>query len=280
LLPHPGQQPPLHLGRGYKRYAAGHCRRRKQLWDCRQLHLPGRLGCSTCQVQEGVEGIARLGSRAAATVAIRRAASCAVVPPGRFTFGTDELCSSRRLASRRVCCARLRYPRARVHPSKRKVGRGRCAPASSAPHTVSNTLFTPRGAREAVPSWLATGIRISGFVQVVPPPRVCPARGAGVGQQGRVPPAHVPCSSQRAGSGAPRARAKLPEARCTSPVLAQPPSVARRKGGSGAISDPVTCRLLLRRGCSRWCQVLCTPWNTPAVLGIDATWAPDPAQGS
>ena len=145
MLPHPGQQPPLHLGRGYKRYAAGHCRRRKQLWDCRQLHLPGRLGCSTCQVQEGVEGIARLGSRAAATVAIRRAASCAVVPPGRFTLGTDELCSSRRLASRRVCCARLYDTPGRVcTPASAKWGVGG-APLQAVPHTQSRTLCLPPG---------------------------------------------------------------------------------------------------------------------------------------
>ena len=36
----PGQDPPLHLARGYKLYAAGHFRRRMQLWDCSQLHLP------------------------------------------------------------------------------------------------------------------------------------------------------------------------------------------------------------------------------------------------
>ena len=46
------------------------------------------------------------GSRAAATRAIHRAAPCAAVPPGQFTPGTDELCSGRRLASHRVCCAR------------------------------------------------------------------------------------------------------------------------------------------------------------------------------
>jgi hypothetical protein len=41
-LPQPGQQPPLHLARGVIRFAASHCRRRKQLWDCSQLHLPCR----------------------------------------------------------------------------------------------------------------------------------------------------------------------------------------------------------------------------------------------
>ena len=46
------------------------------------------------------------GSRAAAAGAIHRVEPGAVAPPGRFTHGTDELCSGRRLASRRVCCAR------------------------------------------------------------------------------------------------------------------------------------------------------------------------------
>ena len=54
-----------------------------------------------------MEGITRSSSRAAATDAIRRAAPCAVAPPGPFTSRGDELCSSRRLVSRSICCARL-----------------------------------------------------------------------------------------------------------------------------------------------------------------------------
>ena len=102
----------LHLARGYIRYAVGHFRQRKQLWDCSQLHLPRRWGNSSVRWREGVEGIARLGSRAAATDAICGAAPCALVLPCPFTPETAELCSGRRLASRRVCCARIVSPSA------------------------------------------------------------------------------------------------------------------------------------------------------------------------
>ena len=57
-----------------------------------------------------MEGIARLGSRAAVTVAIHRAALRAVVSLGRLAPGTGKLRSGRRLASRRVCCAQQISP--------------------------------------------------------------------------------------------------------------------------------------------------------------------------
>ena len=41
-LLHLGQEPPLHVARGDMLHAAGHFRRRKQLLDCRELHLPCR----------------------------------------------------------------------------------------------------------------------------------------------------------------------------------------------------------------------------------------------
>ena len=61
--------------------------------------------------------IARLGSRAAATGAIHRAAPCSKAPPGQFTPGTDVQCSGRRLASRHGCCARFLSPSAVCTPA-------------------------------------------------------------------------------------------------------------------------------------------------------------------
>ena len=76
------------------------------------------MGSSICQMQGGDGGIiARLGSRAAETGAIHRAAPCSKAPPGRFTAGTDKQCSGRRLASRRVCCARFLSPSAVCTPA-------------------------------------------------------------------------------------------------------------------------------------------------------------------
>ena len=118
LLPHPGQQPPLYLARGCIRYATGHCRWQKQLLGCSQLHLcrvAGLIHLSDCR--EGMEEITRSSSRAAATVAIRGAASCAVALAGRFTCGTDELCGGRRPASRHGCCARFLSPSAVCTPA-------------------------------------------------------------------------------------------------------------------------------------------------------------------
>jgi hypothetical protein len=105
-LSQPGQQPPLHLARGVTRHAAGHFRRREQLWVCSRLHRPCRWGNSAVRCRCRQWRNTQSGSRAAAASAIHRAAPCAIVPPGRLTPGTDELCSGRRLASRRVCCAR------------------------------------------------------------------------------------------------------------------------------------------------------------------------------
>ena len=41
-LLHLGHWPPLHVARGYMLHAAGHFRRRKQLLDSREPHLPCR----------------------------------------------------------------------------------------------------------------------------------------------------------------------------------------------------------------------------------------------
>ena len=96
-------------------------------------------------VREGMEGIARLGSRAAATDAICGAAPCAIVLPGPFTPpGTAELCSGRRLASRRVCCARLLSPSAVCTPAgdDTRTRSPRCPnPASSRPCTLRAAIY-------------------------------------------------------------------------------------------------------------------------------------------
>jgi hypothetical protein len=55
--------------------------------------------CHSVKCREGMEGITRSSSRAAATIAIHRAAPCAIVPPDRFVPGTDELYSGRHPAS-------------------------------------------------------------------------------------------------------------------------------------------------------------------------------------
>ena len=125
------------------RYAPGHCRRRKQLWVCSQLHLPCRWGNPSVRCREGMEGIGRLGSRAAATDAIHRAALCAVGSPGRFSPGTNELCSGRRPASRRVCCARLLSPSAVCTPADDDIRtRSPCCPIpiSSRPCTLRTAV--------------------------------------------------------------------------------------------------------------------------------------------
>ena len=49
----PQSQPPLHLARGYIRYAMGYFRLRKQLWDCSQLHLPCRRDHPSVRCREG-----------------------------------------------------------------------------------------------------------------------------------------------------------------------------------------------------------------------------------
>ena len=80
-----------------------------------------------------------MGSRAAATDAICGAAPCAIVLPGPFTSGTAELCSGRRLASHRVCCARLLTPSAVCTPADddTRTRSPRCPnPASSRPCTL------------------------------------------------------------------------------------------------------------------------------------------------
>jgi len=119
LLPRIGQRSPLHLARGYKRHAMGNFRRRKQLWDCSQLHVPcrGVIQLSWCRCRRWRN--TQSGSRAKAAGAIHRAAPCAVVSPGQFTPGTDELCRSRRLASLHVCCAQLLSHGAACNPPDR-----------------------------------------------------------------------------------------------------------------------------------------------------------------
>ena len=87
--------------------------------------------------------IARLGSRAAATGAIHRAAPCSKAPPGQFTPGTDELCSGRRLTSRRVCCARFLSPSAVCTPAGDDV-------RIRSPHCPSLARFRPCTLRAAI----------------------------------------------------------------------------------------------------------------------------------
>jgi len=53
LLPQPSQQQPLHLAHGCIKYTAGRFRRRQQLWDCSQLHLPCRWGNPSVRCREG-----------------------------------------------------------------------------------------------------------------------------------------------------------------------------------------------------------------------------------
>jgi hypothetical protein len=72
-------------------------------------------GVILCQMQGGGGGnctIGQQGSSAAATDAICGAAPCAIVLLSPFTPGAAEMCSGRRLASRRVCCARIVSPSA------------------------------------------------------------------------------------------------------------------------------------------------------------------------
>ena len=88
------------------------CRGTFQAAEAALRQQPAASACrwwahSSVRSREGIEGIARVASRAAATDAIHRAALCADVSPGRFAPGTDELCSGRRLASLHVCYARL-----------------------------------------------------------------------------------------------------------------------------------------------------------------------------
>jgi hypothetical protein len=80
-----------------------------------------------CQMQAEVDGITRSSTKPAATVAIHRAAPCAIVPPGRFTPGAAEPCCGRRLASRHVCCARLLSPSAVCTQQMMTQGAGRPA---------------------------------------------------------------------------------------------------------------------------------------------------------
>ena len=78
-------------------------------------------------------------SRAAATDAMCGAAPCAIVLPGPFTPGTAESYSGRRLASRRVCCARIVSPSAVCTPAgdDTRTRSPRCPnPASSRPCTL------------------------------------------------------------------------------------------------------------------------------------------------
>ena len=58
-----GQQPPLYLAGAGMLYPTGHSRRRKQLWDCSQLHLPCRWVKSIAKCRERMRGIKRSSSR-------------------------------------------------------------------------------------------------------------------------------------------------------------------------------------------------------------------------
>ena len=78
-------------------------------------------------------------SRAAATDAMCGAAPCTTVLPGPFTPGTAESYSGRRLASRRVCCARIVSPSAvcTAADDDTRTRSPRCPnPASSRPCTL------------------------------------------------------------------------------------------------------------------------------------------------
>ena len=92
--------------------AAGHSRRREQLWDCSQLHLPCRRLHHLSGAGSGRGESHDRAAVAAATDAIHRAALCVVAPPGRFTRLTDELCGGRHSASRHGCCTRCISPSA------------------------------------------------------------------------------------------------------------------------------------------------------------------------
>ena len=129
----PQSQPPLHAVRGYSTVC--HFRQRKQLWNCSQLHLPFRR-----VIRLSGRGWRELHDWAAEQqqplrfVALHRAQQCRPA----------ELCSGRRLASRRECCARLRYPRGACTPASAKWGM--CgAPLQSVPRTQSRTLCLPPG---------------------------------------------------------------------------------------------------------------------------------------
>jgi hypothetical protein len=94
-----------------------------------------------------------LGSRAAATGAIHRAAPCSKAPPGQFTPGTDELCSGRRLTSRRVCCARFLSPSAVCTPANDDT---RTRP-SRCPSLASTRPCTLRAAINRMPRAISGG---------------------------------------------------------------------------------------------------------------------------
>ena len=92
-------------------------------------------GSSSVRCRQRMEGITRSSSRAAANVAIRRAAPCTIAPSDRFTPANDELCSVRRLASRHGCCARLLSPSAV------------CTPADDHTRTRSSSCPSPASTR-------------------------------------------------------------------------------------------------------------------------------------
>ena len=111
------------------------------------------LGNPSVRCRDGMGDIARLGSRAAATGAIHRAAPCSKAPPGRFTPGTDEQCSGRRLASRRVCCARFLSPSAVCTPANDDT---RTRP-SRCPRLASTRPCTMRAAINCMPRDISGG---------------------------------------------------------------------------------------------------------------------------
>ena len=93
----------------------GACLAAEAAWGLQPAAPAVSQGSSICQMQGGGGGNCTMGqqsSRAAATDAMCGAAPCAIVLPGPFTPGTAESYSGRRLASRRVCCARIVSPSA------------------------------------------------------------------------------------------------------------------------------------------------------------------------
>ena len=111
------------------------------------------LGNPSVRCREGMGDIARLGSRAAATDAICGAAPCAIVLPCPFTPETAELCSGRRLASRRVCCARLLSPSAVCTPA----GDDTRTRSPRCPNPASSRPCTSRAASHGMPRAISGG---------------------------------------------------------------------------------------------------------------------------
>ena len=96
-------------------YAAGHCRRRKQLWDCSQLHLPCRRGVISCPIA-GSAG--EIHNRAAEQQ-----------QPVRFiALHRAQQCRPADLSPELTSYAAVGVSRARLHTAPDKYLRAPCAP--------------------------------------------------------------------------------------------------------------------------------------------------------